>query len=110
MSNQFRQARRNQRWRMNRQMQDRRRLNMFLVEKRVRQLEGHQEVLVLDLENTHDLIKALEIKVQGLLDEKKARQQAEKLIAPVVGVPTPPSHLVRFWRWLRDVLCSKGNP
>lgn len=37
MSKQFR---RNQRWRMNRQMKDRRRLNLLLVEKRVRYLEG----------------------------------------------------------------------
>lgn len=103
MNNQNRQRRRDQRWRMNRQLNNRRRVNLFLMEKRVRYLEGRQEVVALDLENTHDLMKALELKVQGLLDEKKARQQA-------TCTCQQPNRLLQFWRWLRDVLCSKGNP
>lgn len=110
MSNQFRQRRRDLRWRMNRQLNNLRRVNIYLMEKRMSYLEGRQEVVNLYLENTHDLMTDLEIKVQGLLDREKARQQAEKLIAPVVGVPAKPNSLVRFWCWLRDVLCAKGKP
>lgn len=110
MRNQFRQRRRDLRWRMNRQMQDRRRLNMFQVERRVRHLEGRQEVVALDLENTHDLMKALEIKVNKLVDDNK-RLKAQIYICRYIGkkVFVKPAYL-RFWHWLRDVLCAKGKP
>ncbi|MDE3972335.1 hypothetical protein QA264_00920 [Glaesserella parasuis] len=106
MSKQFR---RNQRWRMNRQMKDRRRLNLFLVEKRVRHLEGRQEVVTLDLENTHDLLTALETKVATLVAEKKAREQAEKELQ-WVAYPKPKSLVCRLWQWLLGMLGQKGNP
>lgn len=102
MNNQNSQRRRNQRWQMNKQLNNRRRVNLWKLEKRVSYLEGRDEVLTLDLENTHDLMKALELKVQGLLEEKKARQQTA-----CNGLPPC---LVKFWRWLRGVLCSKGTP
>lgn len=103
MSNQFRQRRRDQRWRINRQIKDRRRLNVFLVEKRVRQLEGWREVVLLDLENTHDLMTALERKVQKLLADNKQYhaqlQQAEQ--------PDKPRSV---WQRLITLLRTKGNP
>ncbi|MGX2949346.1 hypothetical protein ACWIUA_00360 [Ursidibacter sp. B-7004-1] len=89
------QFRRNQRWRMNRQLNNRRRINLWLLEKRVSYLEGREEVLVLDLENTHDLMKALETKVQKLI----AENQALKTTQPV-GL------LAR----VKAFLSSKGNP
>lgn len=110
MPTQFRQARRNQRWRMNRQMKDRRRVNVFLLEKRVSHLEGRQEVFVLDLENTQDLMTALELKVKDLLEREKARQAAEKWLAPVVGQPRQPNRFVRFWRGVAAMLNSKAEP
>lgn len=112
MRNQFRQRRRDLRWRMNKQMNNRRRLNLFLVERRVRHLEGRQEVLVLDLENSHDLMTDLEIKVKELLEDKRKRE-AEMQGKPLVRCitrPDPRPISLRFWHWLRDVLCAKGKP
>lgn len=100
MRNQFRQQRRNQRWRMNRQMQDRRRLNLFLVERRVRHLEGWREVVILDLENTHALLDTLEHKVQQLLEEKK-HYQAQQATLPTQR---------RFWQPVVELLRKKGHP
>lgn len=103
MNNQFRQRRRNQRWRINRQIKDRRRLNVFLVEKRVRQLEGWREVVLLDLDNTHDLMTALERKVQQLLAENKQYQTRLQQMEQ----PAPPRSV---WQRLITLLRTKGNP
>ena len=110
MNKQSTQRRRDQRWRMNRQMKDRRRLNLFLVEKRVRHLEGRQEVVTLDLENTHDLMAQLEQKVSELIEDKRSRQAVEKLLAPVISYPKQPNCFYRLWRGVINVLRSKGNP
>lgn len=105
MPRQFRQARRNQRWRMSRQIKDRRRLNVFLVERRVAHLEGRQEVVALDLESTHDLLNKLEIKVQDLIERHKACT-----VPPVPFRVPKPCPVMRAWRWLRATLTSKGEP
>lgn len=90
---------RRMRWRINKNTH-KRRVNLYFLEQRVQKLESHRELAILDSENTQDLMKALERKVQGLIDENKRLKQAENL-------PTPRK---RFWTWLHVCLTAKGNP
>lgn len=90
---------RRMRWRINKNTR-KRRVNLYFLEQRVQKLESHRELAILDSENTQDLMKALERKVQGLIDENKRLKQAENL-------PTPRK---RFWTWLHACLTAKGNP
>lgn len=92
--------RRTQRWRMNRNLQ-KRRVNLYLLAQRVEKLEQQRELAILDSENTQDLMRTLERKVQGLMDENKRLKQAQTLqqAAPA-----------GFGAWLCGVLGSKGNP
>lgn len=92
--------RRTARWRMNRNLQ-KRRVNLYFLEQRVAKLESRQEIVVLDSENTQDLLHALERKVQGLIEENKRLKQAENL---------QKAKNTGFRAWLWGVLSSKGNP
>lgn len=99
MSKQFR---RNQRWRMNRNIQ-KRRVNLFFLEqdvkrldKQVQHLEKVRELSIMDTENTYDLLNELEIKVNRLI----ARERAAKQL----------SLFERMWIGLFGMLGQKGNP
>ncbi|MBF0786210.1 hypothetical protein E4T80_12125 [Muribacter muris] len=85
----------NQRWRKLKK----RRVNLYFLENRVSQLEGQREVVCLDLENTHDLLQQLEIKVNRLIEQHRALA-AEQQQANTRSV----------WQRILQILNTKGNP
>lgn len=92
--------RRKQQWRVARNMR-KRRVNLYFLEQRVQKLEQHQEINLLDSENTADLLKALEIKVNMLVDEnKRLKAQGKK----------PKSLMQKMWQLIYAALAQKGNP
>lgn len=101
---------RKQLWRVSRNLR-KRRVNLYRLEQRVKQLESHQEALQISTEQTADLMTALEKKVGELLEEKRARDLKER------GKPLPrclpksqPSRFERVCAWIKAALCGKGNP
>lgn len=90
--------RRNQRWRMSRNLQ-KRRVKFYQLEKRVAHLEGFREVCILDAENQADLLRALEMKIDALADENKHLRKSRK-----------PSLIQQMWALMRATLAQKGNP
>lgn len=92
--------RRVQRWRMSKNLR-KRRVNLYLLEQRVKKLESHRELAILDSENTADLMKALEVKVNAVMDENRRLKAA--------GQP-PQSLLQKMWQFLHQTLSQKGQP
>lgn len=84
---------------------NRRRLNNFLLQKRVAKLERNLadeiELSRLDSEQTNDLLTELERKVEWLIKQNERLKQAGE------PLQTQPKGL---FAWLKAVLCSKGEP
>lgn len=91
---------RRQRWKINKNTR-KRRVNLYFLEQRVQKLENHREMAILDSENTQDLMKALEIKVNAIVEENKQLKAK--------GQPAP-SLLQRMWQMLSVALSQKGQP
>lgn len=91
---------RRMRWRLNKNTR-KRRVNLYFLEQRVQKLERYRELSILDSENTQDLMKALEIKVNAIVEENK-QLKAQGQAAP--------SLLQRMWQMLHETLSQKGRP
>lgn len=85
----------NQRWRKLKK----RRVNLYFLENRVSHLEGQREVVSLDLENTHDLLQQLEIKVNRLIEQHRALAAEQKQ-----------ANTRSVWRSILQILKTKGEP
>ncbi|MDH2998080.1 hypothetical protein A1D22_09350 [Pasteurellaceae bacterium LFhippo2] len=88
------------RWRMSRNLR-KKRTNFYMLEQRVENVARKQDMVDLDLENTHDLLSSLEKKVNLLVRENKQLKTQQMKSEPLVK---------RMWQGLLTILCSKGNP